>query len=350
VSTTELPRRPGAPLVDRLNRPLRSLRISVTDRCNMRCRYCMPEEDYVWLPRESILSFEEIDRLVGIFAGLGVHKIRLTGGEPLLRHHLATLVGMLRRRAAIDDLALTTNGTLLGRHASELRAAGLGRVTVSLDTLKPQRMLEFARNAKHAAILDGIAAAQAAGLAVKLNTVVIRGYNDDELIDLIEYGREAGAEVRFIEYMDVGGATGWSMDQVVSRQEILARLEQRYGPIQPLGQTDWAPAERFALPDTTVVGVIASTTAPFCRTCDRGRLTADGTWLLCLYGESGLDLRELLRFGLTDQELAARIAETWSARTDRGAEVRAEAPSRGILYQLESLRADPRREMHTRGG
>ena len=350
VSTTELPRRPAAPLVDRLNRPLRSLRISVTDRCNMRCRYCMPEEEYVWLPRESILSFEEIDRLVGIFAGLGVHKVRLTGGEPLLRHHLATLVDMLRRRAAIDDLALTTNGILLGRHASELRAAGLGRVTVSLDTLKPQRMLEFARNAKHAAILDGIAAAQAAGLAVKLNTVVIRGYNDDELIDLIEYGREAGAEVRFIEYMDVGGATGWSMDQVVSRQEILARLEQRYGPIQPLGQTDWAPAERFALPDTTIVGVIASTTAPFCRTCDRGRLTADGTWLLCLYGESGLDLRELLRSGLTDQELAARIAETWSARTDRGAEVRAEAPSRGILYQLESLRADPRREMHTRGG
>ena len=350
MSTTELPRRPAAPLVDRLNRPLRSLRISVTDRCNMRCRYCMPEEDYVWLPRESILSFEEVDRLVGIFAGLGVHKIRLTGGEPLLRHHLATLVGMLRRRAAIDDLALTTNGILLGRHASELWAAGLGRVTVSLDTLKPQRMLEFARNAKHAAILDGIAAAQAAGLAVKLNTVVIRGYNDDELIDLIEYGREAGAEVRFIEYMDVGGATGWSMDQVVSRQEILARLEQRYGPIQPLGQADWAPAERFALPDTTIVGVIASTTAPFCRTCDRGRLTADGTWLLCLYGESGLDLRELLRSGLTDQELAARIAETWSARTDRGAEVRAEAPSRGILYQLESLRADPRREMHTRGG
>jgi cyclic pyranopterin phosphate synthase len=310
----------------------------------------MPEEDYVWLPRESILSFEEIDRLVGIFAGLGVHKVRLTGGEPLLRHDLATLVGMLRRRAAIDDLALTTNGILLGRHASELRAAGLGRVTVSLDTLKPQRMLEFARNAKHAAILDGIAAAQAAGLAVKLNTVVIRGYNDDELIDLIEYGREAGAEVRFIEYMDVGGATGWSMDQVVSRQEILARLEQRYGSIQPLGQTDWAPAERFALPDTTTVGVIASTTAPFCRTCDRGRLTADGTWLLCLYGESGLDLRELLRSGLTDQEIAARVGETWSARTDRGAEVRAEAPSRGILYQLESLRADPRREMHTRGG
>jgi len=348
--TTDVTRLPAYPLTDKLNRPLRSLRISVTDRCNMRCSYCMPEEHYVWLPRESILSFEGIDRLVGIFAGLGVEKIRLTGGEPLLRHDLATLVALIGRRPALNDIALTTNGILLARHAAELRAAGLGRVTVSLDTLKPTRMLAFARSSRHADILEGIATARAAGFAVKLNAVVIRGYNDDEITDLIEYGRTAGVEVRFIEYMDVGGATGWSMEQVVSRDEILARLEQRYGSIQPEGQTDSAPAERFLLPDGTTVGVIASTTAPFCRSCDRSRLTADGTWLLCLYGETGLDLREALRMGSTDEEISARIAEMWSARTDRGAEARAEAPSRGILYQLESLRADPRREMHTRGG
>jgi cyclic pyranopterin phosphate synthase len=310
----------------------------------------MPEENYVWLPRASILTFEEIDRLVGVFAALGVDKIRLTGGEPLLRRDLTALVALLRRRTTLKDLALTTNGILLARHASELRAAGLGRVTVSLDTLKPERMLAFARSARHADILSGIAAARGAGFAVKLNVVLIRGYNDDELADLVDYGRDAGVEVRFIEYMDVGGATGWSMHQVVSRQEILARLERRYGSIEPEVKTGSAPAERFTLADGTTVGVIASTTAPFCRTCDRSRLTADGTWLLCLYGETGLDLREVLRLGSSDGQIAARITDAWRARTDRGAEARAETPSRGILYQLESLRADPRREMHTRGG
>ena len=337
-------------IADIFGRPLRSLRISVTDRCNMRCRYCMPEEDYVWLPRESILSFEEIDRLVGIFVGLGVNKIRLTGGEPLLRHDLSTLVSLLDERSGIDDLALTTNGILLARHAADLRMAGLRRVTVSLDTLRPNRMQEFARSARHQDILDGISAARGAGFGVKLNTVVIRGYNDDELTDLVEYGRKAGVEVRFIEYMDVGGATGWSIDQVVGRVEILAALEKRYGSVEPLTKEDWAPAERFVLPDGTTFGLIASTTAPFCSTCDRGRLTADGTWLLCLYGERGLDLREALRVGAGDEEISVKIAETWRARTDRGAEIRAAAPSRGILYQLDSLRADPRREMHTRGG
>jgi GTP 3',8-cyclase len=334
---------------DSLKRPLRSLRISVTDRCNMRCRYCMPEEDYVWLPRGSILSFEEIDRLVGIFGDLGVNKVRLTGGEPLLRHDLPTLVALLRNRG-VRDLSLTTNGILLSRHAVPLRAAGLDRVTVSLDTLEPAKMLEFARSTRHADVLEGITAAREAGLPLKLNVVVIRGYNDEELTDLMEFGQRVGAEVRFIEYMDVGGATGWTMAGVVSRQEILERIAVRYGPIEPVDAVDWAPAERFVLDDGTTFGVIASTTAPFCRTCDRSRLTADGTWLLCLYGENGLDLREALRLGATDSEIAERIASVWRNRTDRGAEVRAEAPSRGILYQLESLRADPRREMHTRGG
>jgi GTP 3',8-cyclase len=344
MNTTKLPR-------DRFGRPLRSLRISVTDRCNMRCRYCMPEEDYVWLPRDSILSFEEIDRLVGIVAGLGVEKLRLTGGEPLLRHELAKLVALVRRHPEIRDIALTTNGILLARHAGELRQAGLDRVTVSLDTLRPERMLEFAHSAKHGDVLDGIAAAHAAGFeSIKLNVVVIRGYNDDELGDLLEFGRRQGAEVRFIEYMDVGGATEWSSNQVVSQREILASLGRRYGAIESVGQRSSAPAEQFALPDGTRFGVIASTTAPFCRACDRSRLTADGTWLLCLYGEHGLDLRESLRDGSTDEMIAACIAECWSARTDRGAEERALAPGRGALYQLESLRADPHREMHTRGG
>ncbi len=338
---------------DLLGRPLKSLRVSVTDRCNMRCRYCMPEEEYVWLPREAILSFEEIERLVGVFARLGVDKVRLTGGEPLLRHDLATLVGLIRRNDRIRDLALTTNGLLLARFAEALRRAGLRRVTVSLDTLRPERMRSFAKSAGHADVLAGIAAARAAGYEMlKINTVVVRGYNDDELCDLIEFGRANDAELRFIEYMDVGGATHWSMDQVVSQREMLDVLTQRYGPAEPLpdNRISSAPAARFLLPDGTTFGIIASTTAPFCRTCDRSRLTADGTWFLCLYAERGIDLRDPLRLGTTDDELAALIAEAWQDRTDRGAEERLGLPLRGALYQIDGLRADPHREMHTRGG
>ena len=336
---------------DALGRPLRNLRISVTDRCNMRCRYCMPEAEYVWLPRESILTFEEIDRLAGIFAGLGVRKIRLTGGEPLLRHDLATLVRLLDRHEAIDDLALTTNGILLARSARALRESGLRRVTVSLDTLRPERMIEFARSARHAEVLQGIAAATAAGFeSVKLNSVVIRGYNEDETLDLLAFAREHGVEIRFIEYMDVGGATQWDQGKVVSQAEILATVAARHGPVTALREDDWAPAERFRLSDGTTFGVIASTTSPFCRTCDRSRLTADGTFLLCLYGERGLDLRDLLRIGASDEEIADRIGGAWRSRIDRGAEERAALADRGVLHQIESLRADPRREMHTRGG
>jgi GTP 3',8-cyclase len=340
---------PVSPL-DRLARPLRNLRISVTDRCNMRCRYCMPENEYVWLPRESILTFEEIDRVAAVFAHLGVSKIRLTGGEPLLRHDLPKLVALLARRPELTDLALTTNGILLGRYAATLAEAGLRRVTVSLDTLQPDRMLRFARSARHGEVLSGIDSARTAFGSVKVNTVVIRGYNDDEVLDLLEFARARGIEPRFIEYMDVGGATGWSGDQVVSQREILELVARRYGPVRQVESAGWAPAERFALPDGTVFGVIASTTAPFCRTCDRGRLTADGTFLLCLYGERGLDLRELLRGGASDEQLGDRIAEVWRQRTDRGAEERAALPARGVLHRIESLRADPRREMHTRGG
>jgi cyclic pyranopterin phosphate synthase len=337
---------------DVLERPLGSLRISVTDRCNLRCRYCMPEQDYVWLPKESILTFEEIVRLTRVFTSLGVAKVRLTGGEPLLRHDLPALVRMLATTPGVQDLALTTNGLLLAHHAAALRQAGLGRVTVSLDTLRPERMRALAKSDRHGDVLAGIAAARAVGFErVKLNTVVIRGVNEDELGDLIEFAKQEAAEVRFIEYMDVGGATEWSAEQVVSRQEMLEALAQRYGTIQPVaGDDPSAPAERFRLPDGVTFGMIASTTAPFCRSCDRSRLTADGTWFLCLYAERGVDLREPLRAGASDEELAALIAATWRGRSDRGAEERLAVAQRGALYRIESLRADPHREMHTRGG
>jgi GTP 3',8-cyclase len=336
---------------DTLDRPLASLRVSVTDRCNLRCRYCMPEKEYVWLPKQSILTFEEITRLVGVFAALGVEKVRLTGGEPLLRHDLATLTGMLARIAGVRDLAMTTNGLLLARQAEALRQAGLGRVTVSLDTLRPKRMQDLARSDRHADVLAGIVAARAAGFPLKLNTVVMRGVNDDELVDLIEFARLHDAEVRFIEYMDVGGATGWSAEQVVSQREMLEVLAARYGPVTPVTTGDLsAPAERFRLADGITFGIVASTTAPFCRSCDRSRLTADGTWFLCLYAARGTDLREPLRNGATDAELADVIASTWRGRVDRGAEERLGLAQRAPLYQVDGLRADPHREMHTRGG
>lgn len=340
-------------LTDTLDRPLRSLRISVTDRCNLRCRYCMPEEDYVWLPRSSILSFEEINRLVGIFGNLGVSKIRLTGGEPLLRRHLDGLVSLLSRQPAVKDLALTTNGLLLARYAAGLKRAGLKRVTVSLDTLKEERFRQLTRNGHHAEVLEGIEEARAVGFEkIKLNCVVIRGFNNDELVDLAEFARARRLELRFIEYMDVGGATRWDPREVVPRQEILAVLAQHYGEIEPLASAPGAagPAEEFVLPDGTVFGVIASTTQPFCRSCDRSRLTADGIWFLCLYADRGVDLRELLRGGAEDGEIAGRIAEVWSSRSDRGAEERLAIRQRGPLYPVEYLRADPHREMHTRGG
>jgi cyclic pyranopterin phosphate synthase len=338
---------------DLFGRPLKSLRISVTDRCNLRCRYCMPEDDYVWLPRESILTFEEIERLARVFAALGVDKVRLTGGEPLLRHELPTLVTMLGRISQVKDLALTTNGLLLARQAEALRQAGLRRVTVSLDTLRPERMREFAKSARHDDVVAGIRAARAAGFErLKLNSVVVRGYNDDELEDLVEFARGHDAEIRFIEYMDVGGATRWSPGQVVSQREMLERLGRRFGPIEPVPAREdpAAPAERFRLPDGTVFGIIASVTAPFCGSCDRSRLTADGTWFLCLYAARGVDLRDPVRRGATDAELTALISDAWQGRRDRGAEERLAVRERGALYPIESLRADPHREMHTRGG
>jgi len=337
-------------IVDTLKRPLGSLRVSVTDRCNMRCRYCMPEQEYVWLPKQSILTFEEIARVVGIFTSLGVEKVRLTGGEPLLRHDLPTLAGMLASNPGIRDLALTTNGLLLSKQADALKRAGLGRVTVSLDTLQPQRMRDLARSDRHADVLAGIAAARAAGFRLKLNSVVMRGVNEDELVDLIEFARAHDAEIRFIEYMDVGGATRWSMDKVVSRAEMLEVLGRRYGRIEPVVEESSAPADRYALPDGTVFGIISSTTEPFCASCDRSRLTADGMWYLCLYAQRGIDLRGPLRQGASREELKALIVDAWKRRADRGAEQRLRLRDRTPLVQIGRLREDPHLEMHTRGG
>ena len=337
--------------VDRFERPLRSLRVSVTDRCNLRCTYCMPEAEYVWLPRDSILTFEETARLVDAFVATGVDRVRLTGGEPLLRRDLPDLVERLAARRGIVDLALTTNGVLLASQAAALRAAGLHRLTVSLDTLKADRFRELARFDELPAVLAGIDAAVRAGFtSLKIDTVVMRGRNDDELVPLIEFGRSVGAEVRFIEYMDVGGATHWSMDAVVPRDEILRRLASAFGAIEPLPGRDSAPAERFQLADGTTFGIIASTTDPFCASCDRSRLTADGFWLLCLYARSGLDLRRPLREGATRDELVRLISTVWSMRADRGAEERLTSPARQPLIPVATLKRDAHLEMHTRGG
>jgi len=311
----------------------------------------MPEEEYAWLPRKEILSFEEIGALADVFADLGVDRVRLTGGEPLLRRDLPRLVRILADRPRFTDIALTTNGVLLGQLARPLKEAGLHRVTVSLDTLSPARFRSLTRFDRLGSVLQGIEEAAAAGFAaVKIDAVVVRGVNDDELVDLLEYGRRVKAEVRFIEYMDVGGATLWRRADVVSRDEMLGAISRIYGRPTPLLEATSAPAERFALPDGTVFGIVASTTAPFCRTCDRSRLTADGLWYLCLYAARGTDLRGPLRAGASAAELAKLIAGTWRARSDRGAEARLETRDRAPLLPAAELKRDPHLEMHTRGG
>jgi GTP 3',8-cyclase len=339
------------PLLDRFARPLRSLRVSVTDRCNLRCQYCMPEQDYVWLPRDSLLTFEEVGAVVDAFLPLGVDRLRITGGEPLLRRDLPVLIESLAARSGLADLALTTNGVLLQNQARALQVAGLHRITVSLDTLRRDRFQALTRMDSLEAVLSGIDAAAAAGFrSVKLDTVVIRGVNDDEMVALLEYGRRMGAEVRFIEYMDVGGATRWTRDAVVPRREMLARLESHYGPVMPVQEESSAPAARFLLPDGLTFGIISSTTEPFCASCDRSRLTADGVWLLCLYAATGTDLRRPLRAGASRDDLQRLVAAVWSVRADRGAEERLELDRETTLIPVRTLKRDAHLEMHTRGG
>ena len=284
---------------------------------------------------------------------------------------------MLAANPRIRDLALTTNGVLLADQAATLKSAGLHRVTLSLDTLRPERFLAMSQRDEHARVLAGFAAAQSAGFTgTKLDAVVVRGVNDDELADLIEFGRAHGAEVRFIEYMDVGGATQWTGAKVVSRDEMLEGLEARYGKIKPVIEESAAPAARFALPDGTIFGIIASTTAPFCRSCNRSRITADGMWFRCLYATTGTDLRKILRAGSStpgaaqvpgshgeggekkaspgisdvETQLARVIEDAWRGREDRGAEQRHAERFRGAFIPLDELRRNPHLEMHTRGG
>jgi GTP 3',8-cyclase len=338
------------PITDLLGRPLKNLRLSVTDRCNLRCSYCMPEAEYVWLPRQDLLQFEEMSALVDVFARAGVDKIRLTGGEPLLRRDLPDLVRMIASKPGVRDLALTTNGVALAEHAQALRAAGLHRITVSLDTLRPDRFQALTRFDALPRVLEGIDEASRHFPGLKIDAVVIRGTNDDEIVPLLEFGKRIGAEVRFIEYMDVGGATQWTRERVLPREQMLALLTEHYGPVAAILEETSAPADRFRLPDGTVFGIISSTTEPFCQSCDRSRLTADGVWYRCLYANSGTDLRTPLRAGMSQDEILAMVTSGWEARADRGAEERLAVWHRAPLVPASRLKRDPHLEMHTRGG
>ena len=335
---------PELPL-DTLARPLRDLRISVTDRCNFRCTYCMPKEifgpGFPYLPKADILSFEEIARLARIFVKLGVEKIRLTGGEPLLRRNLDRLVGALAAVEGLRDITLTTNGSRLVEEAAALRAAGLRRLTVSLDSLDDEtfRAMNDADFPVHR-VLRGIDAALAAGFApVKINAVVKRGVNDDGIVALARHFRGPQFIVRFIEYMDVGNTNGWRLDEVVPASEMIARISAEM-PLEPLpAQYRGEVARRFRHRDGGEIGVITSVTEPFCRDCTRVRLSADGKLYTCLFAADGFDLRTPLRNGASDEDLASLIRGIWMARGDRYSELRSEA-----------TRAQPKVEMARIGG
>jgi cyclic pyranopterin phosphate synthase len=330
-------RAPDGLLADALGRPLRDLRISVTDRCNFRCSYCMPKEvfnrDYAFLPHASLLSFEEITRLARVFAAHGVRKIRLTGGEPTLRKNVETLIAMLAELRGVDgrplDLTLTTNGSLLAKKARSLAAAGLKRITVSLDALDDaifQRMNDVGFPV--ADVLAGIDAALDAGLApVKVNMVVKRGTNDHEIVPMARWFRDhydGAAVLRFIEYMDVGESNGWRMDHVLPSREVVARIAREF-PLEPLGaQVEGETAQRWRYADGRgEIGVISSVTQAFCRDCNRARLSTEGRLYLCLFASQGHDLRHLLRdVHASDQQVSAALGEIWSQRRDRYSELR----------------------------
>ena len=324
---------PSVSVADALGRPIRDLRISVTDRCNFRCSYCMPAEvygeRYRFLPREAILSYEEIARLARLFVELGVTKLRITGGEPLVRQDVHRLAALLDEIPGVEDLTLTTNGYLLAEQAADLRAAGLRRVTVSLDSLDPET---FGRmNGKGygpEAVLEGIAAAEREGFApIKINAVIERGVNDQGALDLVRHFKGTGHVVRFIEYMDVGNVNGWRRDQVVPSAELVERVNAVFSiePVAPNYAGEVAERWRFRDGDGEI-GFVSSVTQPFCRDCNRARLTPQGELVTCLFASSGTDLKGPLRSGSTDAELRHRIAGVWRARTDRYSELRAARP------------------------
>ena len=309
--------------LDTLQRPMRDLRISVTDRCNFRCTYCMPFDEYVWIERQQVLSFEEIERVVRLFLDFGIQQVRLTGGEPLVRKDLHRLIARLSN-LGLNDLSLTTNGALLADQAVSLYEAGLRRINVSIDTLRPDRFQGLTKRGNLSEVLAGIFAAKAVGLApIKLNAVVIRGTNDDEIIDLVEFARNNGFEMRFIEYMDVGNANAWSLEKTVTKKEILGVIQSRF-PVREVGRAHGsAPAVDYEFLDGAgEIGIIGSITEPFCSSCTRVRVTADGKLVTCLFAESGFDLKALIRSGATDSDIQAQIAGIWSVRADRFSDVR----------------------------
>ena len=339
---TPIPIRLAEAPVDTLARPLRDLRISVIDRCNFRCPYCMPEDqfadDAVFLSKHDRLRFEEIERIARAFVALGVRKLRLTGGEPLLRRDLPQLVRMLRAVPDVDDLAMTTNGVLLPRFAAPLREAGLMRLTVSLDTLDADTFRKLSGGRGEVAdVLAGIAAAEAAGFErIKLNCVVMRGVNDEQIVDLAAHFRGTGHIVRFIEYMDVGTMNHWRGDLVVPSADLIARLAARW-PLRPLDRNYRGEvAERYAYEDGGgEIGFISSVSQPFCGDCSRARLSADGKMYTCLFAREGFDLRLPLRDGASDAELAALVDARWRRRGDRYSEQRAELRARGDRRKVE---------------
>lgn len=335
--------------LDTLHRPMRDLRISVTDRCNLRCTYCMPFDGYTWMERLEALSFEEIERLTRIFNSLGVEKIQLTGGEPLLRKDLHRLVARLSKLEGVRDLSLTTNGVLLAGQAADLREAGLKRINVSIDTLKADRFREITKRGNLAEVLAGLFAAKKAGMSpIKINAVVIRGTNEDEILDLVSFARDNGFEMRFIEYMDAGNANAWSLEKTVTKREILETVNARF-PVREIGRAGGsAPAVDYEFVDGRgEIGIIGSVTEPFCSGCTRVRLTADGKLVTCLFAESGFDLRSALRSGARDEHLRAHISRIWSARADRYSDIRWEKVQSGNGYQPRDHR---KIEMITLGG
>jgi cyclic pyranopterin phosphate synthase len=320
------------PAKDALGRPLHDLRISVTDRCNFRCPYCMPAEiygdRYRFLPKPELLTFEEIDRLARIFVDLGIEKIRITGGEPLLRHELPSLLARLSTIRGLSDLTLTTNGYLLAKQADALRESGLERITVSLDSHDEEVFRRMSgRDHGPGRVLEGIEAAAAAGLSpVKINCVVQRGVNDAGIVDLARRFKGTGHIVRFIEFMDVGTLNGWDLSQVVSAREIAERIhaEMPLEPLDPNYRGEVARRWRYADGEGEI-GIISSVSQPFCGDCTRARLTTEGKLVTCLFASDGTDLRTPLRDGASDDELCARIERVWSVRRDRYSEERAEA-------------------------
>jgi cyclic pyranopterin phosphate synthase len=316
---------------DILGRPLRDLRISITDRCNFRCSYCMPLDKYEWIDRHEILTFEEITRLATLFVQLGVEEVRLTGGEPLLRHGVEKLVGLLSGIRGLKDLSLTTNASLLNEQAESLAKAGLNRINVSLDTINPEKFREMTQRDELSNVLQGLFTAARSGLKpIKINSVIQRGVNDDDIAELLEFSRKNGFQIRFIEYMDVGNSNNWVSDGMVSKHEILERINSLF-PLEEGGRDDdSAPSMDYRFKDGLGnVGVIASVTEPFCTGCTRARLTADGRLVLCLFSDQGFDLKKLIRAGATDADLISSIRTAWTGREDRYSEERLEAMNSG---------------------